>query len=156
MRWLSLFFLLLLLGCHRPYLFYDPAENYVQKRGMTVNQVIQLAKAGLDEDILIEQIQREGIRHPVTEEDIQQMRDAGLSERVIQMVKRYAPKKKRKKRRRYYYYTYTSPLEIYDIYPIWSYPYGFHSFYYHFESPSYCWGHTYPFPSHHFSIIHHR
>jgi hypothetical protein len=53
---------------------------------MSTNDIIQLAKLHTSEELMINVIQRSGLDHPLTTQEIIQLKEAGVTERVIQYL----------------------------------------------------------------------
>src|SRR5665213_3409445 len=54
-----------------------------QRRAVTNDQVVRMAKAGLDEQIILQTIQEQPGRYDVAPDDLIALKDAGVSARVI-------------------------------------------------------------------------
>ena len=53
---------------------------------MTVVDVIKLSKAGLSDDLIIQQIKKKGQRFDLSTDQLVQLKSASVSERVIQVM----------------------------------------------------------------------
>jgi hypothetical protein len=53
---------------------------------MTVDEVIKLSKAGLSDDVIIQQIKKKGQRFDLSTDQLVQLKSASVSERVIQVM----------------------------------------------------------------------
>jgi len=53
---------------------------------MTVNDVIKLSKAGLSDDLIIQQIRKKGQRFDLSTDQLIQLKTAHISDRVIQVM----------------------------------------------------------------------
>jgi hypothetical protein len=53
---------------------------------MTVDDVIRLSKAGLSDDVIIQQIRKKGQRFDLSTDQLVQLKSASVSERVIQAM----------------------------------------------------------------------
>jgi hypothetical protein len=65
---------------------YFPSATRPQTRTMTVDDVIKLSKAGLSDDVIIQQIRKEGQRFDLSTDQLVQLKSASVSERVIQAM----------------------------------------------------------------------
>ncbi len=57
-----------------------------QTKAMTVNDVIKLSKAGLSDDLIIQQIRKKGQRFDLSTDQLIQLKTAHISDRVIQVM----------------------------------------------------------------------
>jgi len=53
---------------------------------MTVDDVIRLSKAGLSDEVIIQQIKKKGQRFDLSTDQLVQLKSASVSERVIQVM----------------------------------------------------------------------
>ena len=65
---------------------YFPSATHPQVRMMTVDDVIRLSKAGLSDDVIIQQIKKKGQRFDLSADQLIQLKSASVSERVIQVM----------------------------------------------------------------------
>src|ERR1035438_4815390 len=65
---------------------YFPSATRPQVRMMTVDDVIRLSKAGLSDDVIIQQIKKKGQRFDLSADQLIQLKSASVSERVIQVM----------------------------------------------------------------------
>src|ERR1035437_8893936 len=65
---------------------YFPSATSPQMRMMTVDDVIRLQKAGLGDDVIIQQIKKKGQRFDLSTDQLVQLKSASVSERVIQAM----------------------------------------------------------------------
>src|ERR1019366_6643746 len=65
---------------------YFPSATHPQVRMMTVDDVIRLSKAGLSDDVIIQQIKKKGQRFDLSTDQLVQLKSASVSERVIQVM----------------------------------------------------------------------
>ncbi|RME74477.1 MAG: hypothetical protein D6785_15825 [Planctomycetota bacterium] len=144
--WIAL--LLIVGGCNRPYLFYDPPYRAQKRPGMAITpeKVMDATKAGVSEDILILQIQKYGISRRLTQKDMEKLKKSGVSPKVIDTMKKFQPKIKKRKKYRYYYYyyprsTYYYRSSIYYDYSdgCWQPRFSFGYSYGNYCSPRYGW-----------------
>src|ERR1039458_1382330 len=65
--------------------FSSSAPSPQTRKGMTVEDVIRLSKAGLSDYLIIEQIRKKGQRFDLSTDQLVQLKAASISERVIQV-----------------------------------------------------------------------
>src|ERR1017187_672768 len=65
---------------------YFPSATSPQMRMMTVDDVIRLSKAGLSDDVIIQQIKKKGQHFDLSTDQLVQLKSASVSERVIQVM----------------------------------------------------------------------
>ena len=65
---------------------YPPQATRPQTRMMTVDDVIRLSKAGLSDDVIIQQIKKKDQRFDLSTDQLVQLKSASVSERVIQVM----------------------------------------------------------------------
>ena len=63
-----------------------PSATRPQAEPMTVDDVIRLSKAGLSDDVIIQQIRKQGQRFNLSTDQLVQLKSASVSERVIQVM----------------------------------------------------------------------
>ena len=63
-----------------------PSGTRPQTKPMTVDDVIRLSKAGLSDDVIIQQIRNQGQRFNLSTDQLVQLKSASVSERVIQVM----------------------------------------------------------------------
>jgi hypothetical protein len=63
--------------------YQQAAYNQAVQGAVSVNQVIQMAQSGLDEQLIINQIQASGVAARPTSQDLLVMQNSGVSQRVI-------------------------------------------------------------------------
>ena len=68
-----------------PKVVYLPPANS-QTKSMTVDDVIKLSKAGLSDDLIIQQIKKKGQRFDLSTDQLVHLKVVSVSERVIQMM----------------------------------------------------------------------
>src|ERR1700685_4418471 len=71
-----------------------PTEIYVgpaAPQGMTMSDVIKLTRAGVKEDVIIQQLRAEGKTFRLTSNDLIRLKNAGVSDRVVQAMITPAP-----------------------------------------------------------------
>jgi hypothetical protein len=66
-------------------IYLSPTPN-TQTKSMTVADVIKLSKAGLSDDLIIEQIKKKGQHFDLSTDQLVQLKSAPVSERVIQVM----------------------------------------------------------------------
>jgi hypothetical protein len=59
---------------------------------VTVEQIGKLAELKTQDDLILELVQREGLDHPLTAEDVILLREKGVSDRVIQYLMNLSPR----------------------------------------------------------------
>lgn len=128
-------FLLVLAGCNRPYLFYESPPPGQSRERIAVDTVIDLTRAGVSEEIILEKIKQNGLTQPLTQKDVEKLQKMGVSEKVIAYMKKYQPRKKPQRRHYRYYYYPTSSYYFYDCSP--------HPFFYSYPSYRYRYRHSY-------------
>jgi hypothetical protein len=82
--WLILLGMGACAGAQSNEIYLSPATN--QSKPMTVNDVIKLSKAGLGDDLIIEQIKKKGQRFDLSTDQLIQLKAASVSERVIAVM----------------------------------------------------------------------
>ncbi len=63
-----------------------PAATSVSAGSLTVDDVIKLSKAGLDDDVIIQKIKKQGQPFDLTTDQLIQLKSASVSSRVIQVM----------------------------------------------------------------------
>src|ERR1019366_8024661 len=66
--------------------YFPSATRPQTTRMMTVDDVIRLSKAGLSDDVIIQQIKKKGQRFDLSTDQLVQLKSASVSERVIQAM----------------------------------------------------------------------
>ncbi|RME04568.1 MAG: hypothetical protein D6805_02640 [Planctomycetota bacterium] len=132
--WLGLGFIsLVLVGCNRPYLLYDPSSS--EREHLSLAQIVELSQANVADEIIIAKVKETNSYYHLTRRHLKYLRENRVSERVIRFLKT----RKMPERRRY-----SRSTSSYDVY-YYHYDYPFYSFYdygYHFYSPHHFhWGH---------------
>lgn len=63
-----------------------PSATRPETRTMTIDDVVRMSKAGLSDDLIIQQIKKKGQRFDLSTDQLIQLKSASVSERVIQVM----------------------------------------------------------------------
>jgi len=63
-----------------------PSATRPQNQPMTIDDVIKLSKAGVSDDLIIQQIRNKGQRFDLSTDQLLQLKSASISERVVQVM----------------------------------------------------------------------